>query len=129
MPIIYSDKLLFYNENDFERNILANTLTKSDEWAHEKEWRIVIGDDTNKGEPGIIKDFILPQEIYIGCMQQKTVKENDNNRRLNNKTDDELYADLDDILTFAEKNYIRVCMPMISRKEYKMIDRAIILNY
>ena len=129
MPIIYSDKLLFYNEDDFERNILANTLTKSDEWAHEKEWRIVIGDDTNKGEPGIINDFILPQEIYIGCMQQKTVKENDNNRRLNNKTDDELYADLDDILTFAEKNYIRVCMPMISRKEYKMIDRAIILNY
>ena len=128
MPIIYSDKLLFYNEEDSERNILANTLTKSDQWGHEKEWRIVIEDITNMGKTGIIKDFILPQEIYIGCMQQKTVVENNNNRRLHNKTEDELYADLDDILRFAEDNYIRVYMPMISRKEYKLIDRALTLN-
>lgn len=128
MPVIYSDKLYFYKENNAERNILANTLIKSDEWAHEKEWRIVINDDVNIGKPGIIKDFVMPKEIYIGCKQQETIKEN-NNRRLGNKTGIELYADLDEILRYAEDNYIKVYMPIISRKEYKIINRELKLNY
>ena len=37
------------------------------------------------GKSGIIKDFVLPQEIYIGCRQQETVAENNNNRMLHNK--------------------------------------------
>mgnify|MGYP004452153149 CR=1 FL=1 len=128
MPVIYSNKLLFYNEGSSERNILANTLTKSDEWIHEREWRIVINDDTNIGKLGIIREFVMPQEIHIGCRQQETVKENQNDRRLYNKMEDELYADLDDILQFAEDNSIKVYIPMISRKEYKMIDRALRLK-
>ena len=50
MPVIYSDKLIFYKEDSSERNILANTLTKSDEWIHEKKWRIVVKDDINMGK-------------------------------------------------------------------------------
>ena len=125
MPVIYSDKLIFYREDSSERNILANTLTKSDEWIHEKEWRIVIKDDINMGKSGIIKDFVLPREIYIGCTQQETVAENNNNRMLHNKKENEMYADLDEILQWAENNYIDVYMPIISRKEYKMMDRAL----
>ena len=104
MPVIYSDKLIFYREDSSEKNILANTLTKSDEWIHEKEWRIVIN---------------------IGCRQQETVAENNNNRMLHSKKENEMYADLDEILQWAENNYIDVYMPIISRKEYKMIDRAL----
>lgn len=37
------------------------------------------------GKSGIIKDFVLPQEIYIGCRQQETVAENNNNRMLHKK--------------------------------------------
>lgn len=125
MPVIYSDKLIFYREDRSEKNILANTLTKSDEWIHEKEWRIVIKDDINIGKSGIIKDFVLPREIYIGCRQQETVAENNNNRMLHSKKENEMYADLDEILQWAENNYIDVYMPIISRKEYKMIDRAL----
>lgn len=125
MPVIYSDKLIFYREDSSEKNILANTLTKSDEWIHEKEWRIVIKDDINIGKSGIIKDFVLPREIYIGCRQQETVAENNNNRMLHSKKENEMYADLDEILQWAENNYIDVYMPIISRKEYKMIDRAL----
>ena len=33
--------------------------------------------------------------------------------------------DLDEILQWAENNYIDVYMPIISRKEYKMMDRAL----
>ena len=70
----------------------------------------------------------MPKEIYIGCKQQETIKEN-NNRRLGNKTGIELYADLDEILRYAEDNYIKVYMPIISRKEYKIINRELKLNY
>lgn len=77
MPVIYSDKLIFYREDSSEKNILANTLTKSDEWIHEKEWRVVIKDDINMGKSGIIKDFVLPREIHIGCRQQETFAENE----------------------------------------------------
>ena len=125
MPVIYSDKLIFYREDRSEKNILANTLTKSDEWIHEKEWRIVIKDDINIGKSGIIKDFVLPREIYIGCRQQETVAENNNNRMLHSKKENEMYADLDEILQWAENNYIDVYMLIISRKEYKMMDRAL----
>ena len=114
MPVIYSDKLIFYREDSSERNILANTLTKSDEWIHEREWRIVIKDDINIGKSGIIKDFVLPREIYIGCRQQETVAENNNNRMLHNKKENEMYADLDEILQWAENNYIDVYMPSVN---------------
>lgn len=46
------------------------------------------------GQLGIIKDFVLPREIYIGCRQQETVVENNNNRMLHNKRENEMYADL-----------------------------------
>ncbi len=124
MPVIYSEKLLFYNEDDSQRNILANTLTKSSEWAHEQEWRIVINDNSNMGQRGIVKEFIKPQEIYIGCRQQETVKEN----RDSNKTEDEMYADLDDLIQYAEKDYVDIYMPIISRKAYELFDKALILN-
>lgn len=77
------------------------------------------------GKSGIIKDFVLPREIYIGCRQQETVAENNNNRMLHNKKENEMYADLDEILQWAENNYIDVYMPIISRKEYKMMDRTL----
>ena len=125
MPVIYSNELLFYGEDSSERNILANTLTKSDEWIHEREWRIVIKDDVNVGKPGIMRDFVLPREIYIGCRQQKTIAENNDSRMSQNKEENEMYANLDDILQWAENNYIDVYMPIISRKEYKMMDRLL----
>lgn len=125
MPVIYSNELLFYGEDSSERNILANTLIKSDEWIHEREWRIVIKDDVNVGKPGIMRDFVLPREIYIGCRQQKTIAENNDSRMSQNKEENEMYANLDDILQWAENNYIDVYMPIISRKEYKMVDRLL----
>lgn len=125
MPVIYSNELLFYGEASSERNILANTLTKSDEWIHEREWRIVIKDDINVGKSGIIRDFVLPKEIYIGCQQQKTIAENNDSRMSQNKEENKMYANLDDIFQWAENNYIDVYMPIISRKEYKMVDRLL----
>lgn len=125
MPVIYSNELLFYGEDSSERNILANTLTKSDEWIHEREWRIVIKDDINVGKSGIIRDFVLPKEIYIGCQQQKTIAENNDSRMSQNKEENKMYANLDDIFQWAENNYIDVYMPIISRKEYKMVDRLL----
>lgn len=44
---------------------------------------------------------------------------------LHSKKEDEMYADLDEILRWTEDNYVDVYMPIISRKEYKMMDRAL----
>lgn len=127
MPVIYSKKFLTYKEGDSNRNILANTLTKSKEWIHEKEWRIVVKDDSNNGKGGIIKDFIKPKEIYIGCRQQETVKENNLKRKQKLVKEAELYADINDLIEYAANDNVKVYMPVISRKEYKMIDRGLIL--
>lgn len=129
MPVIYSEQMLYYNEHDSRRNILANTLIKSSEWSHEREWRIVINDDSNIGKTGISVDFINPKEIYIGCRQQETVKENNICRCRQSKAEREMYIDLDNLLSYAERENVNVYLPMISRNEYKMIDRALILNY
>lgn len=48
---------------------------------------------------------------------------------VHNKKENEMYADLDEILQWAGNNYIDVYMLIISRKEYKMMDRALKLNY
>ena len=68
--------------------------------------------------------FTLTQQQWIKATDA-TVAENNNNRMLHNKKENEMYADLDEILQWAENNYIDVYMPIISRKEYKMIDRAL----
>lgn len=56
---------------------------------------------------------------------RETVAENNNNRMLHSKKENEMYVDLDEILRWAENNYVDVYMPIISRKEYKMMDRAL----
>ena len=68
--------------------------------------------------------FTLTQQQWIKATDA-TVAENNNNRMLHNKKENEMYADLDEILQWAENNYVDVYMPIISRKEYKMIDRAL----
>ena len=68
--------------------------------------------------------FTLTQQQWIKATDA-TVAENNNNRMLHNKKENEMYADLDEILQWAENNYIDVYMPIISRKEYKMMDRAL----
>lgn len=127
MPVIYSNKLITYKENDKDKNILESTLTKSDEWMHEKEWRIVIHDENNVGKPGIIKnEFPSPREMYLGSRQQETIKRNNVNRK--EIPFERLYANIDDIISYADKNYVDLYLPIISRKEYKMIDKGLILN-
>ena len=71
--------------------------------------------------------FTLTQQQWIKATDA-TVAENNNNRMLHNKKENEMYADLDEILQWAENNYVDVYMPIISRKEYKMVDRALRLS-
>ena len=71
--------------------------------------------------------FTLTQQQWIKATDA-TVAENNNNRMLHNKKENEMYADLDEILQWVENNYVDVYMPIISRKEYKMVDRALRLS-
>ena len=37
----------------------------------------------------------------------------------------ELFADINEIISHAEKHYVNLYYPIIGRTEYKLIDRAI----
>lgn len=126
MPVIYSDKLRYYDVSDSERNFLQSTLTKSSEWSHEKEWRIVIKKPSKEGKNGILENFTKPKEIFIGCRHREI--ENYAYRIYHNEAEDEMYIELEDLLEYAENEEVEVSMPMISRKDYKLLERAVILN-
>lgn len=117
MPVIYSKEFPVYREEDVNRSWI-NALRKSDEWMHEKEWRIVIRDDKHVGETGIMRAFPNPEEIYIGYKRRERLE----------KDTSEQYADTEELMEFAEKNDVRLYIPVISKKEYKLIDKALILN-
>lgn len=59
--------------------------------------------------------------------QQETVKENNLKRKQKLVKEAELYADINDLIEYAANDNVKVYMPVISRKEYKMIDRGLIL--
>lgn len=125
MPVIYTSELVTYKENDFDRNIVLSALTKSDEWEHEREWRIIKQSDEHKGQKGIILDkFVEPIELFIGCRQEETISLNFEMRKRNIDWL-ELYADIDEIMSYAERHYVDLYYPIISRTEYKLIDRAV----
>ena len=123
MPVIYSAELIVKQEGCSADQFMANALTKSEEWKHECEWRIVKKDENNVGMRGIEIDFIKPKEIYIGCKKMKMEKD-----LMTEKNEAEQYATIDDLADYADKNYIDIYLPLISRKEYKLIDKALTLN-
>lgn len=128
MPVIYTSELVVYKENDYDKNILLSTLTKSDEWEHEREWRIVKQVDEHKGEKGVILEkFAEPRELLISRTQEETRLLNE---EMNKRNIDwlELYADVGDVLSYAEEHYIDLYYPIISKTEYKLLDKEIQLN-
>ena len=112
-PIIYSNKLLVHSEKE-KKNILKLSLTKSCEWKHEQEWRIISIDKTCSNQRGkYIENFPSPIEIFVGCKQIDA---------------DSKHASLGDIMDYADREYISLYLSMISRTEYKLIGKSIILN-
>lgn len=52
--------------NNIPENTLLSTLTKSDEWKHKREWRILKQAKEHKGEKGIVLEkFVEPKELFI----------------------------------------------------------------
>ena len=71
------------------------------------------------------KRICLPREYILGVDSRKQLLRITIIVCYIIKNENEMYADLDEILQWAENNYIDVYMPIISRKEYKMMDRAL----
>lgn len=125
MPVIYTSELVTYKENDSDINILLSALTKSDEWKHEREWRIIKQSDEHKGQKGILLEkFAKPIELFIGCRQKETISLNCEMEKRNVHWN-ELYADIEEIMSYAEEHYVDLYYPIISRIKYKLIDRGI----
>lgn len=128
MPVIYASELVIYKGNDYNENILLSTLTKSNEWEHEREWRIVKQVDEHKGEKGVILEkFAEPRELFIGRVQEETRLLNAEMSKRNIDWS-EMYADMGDVVRYAEEHYVDLYHPIISRREYRLLDKVIKLN-
>ena len=55
----------------------------------------MIGNEKNRIS---VVEYLQVDQIYIGCQQQKTIAENNDSRMSQNKEENEMYFNLDDIL-------------------------------
>lgn len=62
MPVIYSEELEKYSEDSIQSHICANSLIKSSEWAHEREWRLMKYDEEQAGKNEIV--MVYWQKYY-----------------------------------------------------------------
>ncbi|WP_347994716.1 DUF2971 domain-containing protein [uncultured Eubacterium sp.] len=69
-PVVYTNESIKVED----ANLLSyNTYIKSEQWEHEKEWRIVRPDKPNKNK-GILIDSCKPTAIYVGCRASDELK-------------------------------------------------------
>lgn len=73
LPVVYTNVWQANRDNANYNEQVA--LIKGESWAHEKEWRIVNIDPVRSQEPGILLDGVLPIGIYIGCRDEKHIKD------------------------------------------------------
>lgn len=73
LPIVYVD------DWEADRTIpdynIQVALIKGNDWAQEREWRIVSVDPSKSKELGKVIDGILPEAIYVGCREQEHIDE------------------------------------------------------
>ena len=63
-PVIYSDRMPATRDDN---HYMEQALTKSKQWSHEKEWRIVNHCPQNQGQSGFLFSFVEPSVILLGC--------------------------------------------------------------
>ncbi|MBR6664322.1 MAG: DUF2971 domain-containing protein [Lachnospiraceae bacterium] len=125
MPVIYSEDLPLLEDVEGEP-LYISLVTKSDEWKHEMEWRIVKYDKGKEGAPGVKVEEILPKEIIIGSKEKETCKLNAISRK-NNVKSDLLYCDVAQLIDWGRRiksrNRIRIYSYDLSRSSYSMIKK------
>jgi hypothetical protein len=74
LPVCYSEKRLMFNPNGTEvENVNATLLTKSADWAYEREWRIIdhlVGKGPKPFAPELLTGVIFGSRISDGDRQQ-----------------------------------------------------------
>ena len=84
-PVMYEEKLIQHRNENF---ILQETLTKYIDWSYEQEWRIIQRDESNRGNVGVLIDFVKPKEIILGCKNNDLVLGYGRKRDLINELDE-----------------------------------------
>lgn len=69
LPINYNNAILPFNCNlTFDMLIFKSALNKSEDWIHEKEWRMLSFEKvTEEPKKGILLESCKPSKVYLGC--------------------------------------------------------------
>lgn len=79
-PVVYTKSWNANKDNlDFNTQV---ALIKSDEWKHEKEWRVVCISSNDCNKSGIKIPSVMPEAIYVGC---RDMEHNADNWALHNE--------------------------------------------
>ena len=122
LPVIYDDLLPSVQTNkqgvgDFYKEV----LTKSIQWEHEAEWRIVRCNIEKTGECGYPLPFIKPSKIILGYKQRYTPKENANIRGI--VGEENLYVDINEWLNYAKNESVKLSDYTLEHCSYKLHER------
>lgn len=79
LPVCYSDKYILHDKGEkssygAREFISTYAYVKAREWEYEKEWRLAIFSDKNKGQKGFIIPFLTPVRVYLGCKIEDKLK-------------------------------------------------------
>lgn len=72
VPVDYSSETFCISkEVDHEKILMKGTLTKSEDWKHEEEWRMVSCEDPNLPvKNGKFLKSCKPSKVYLGCRSE-----------------------------------------------------------
>jgi hypothetical protein len=76
-PINYNNEILPFNCNlSFDKLVFKSALNKSEDWVHEREWRMLsYRKVTEVPQKGILLESCKPTKIYLGCKINNNLEE------------------------------------------------------
>lgn len=115
-PVIYSEKPPSVVD---EQNDLLLVLTKSSQWKHEKEWRLVVH-KTGVKEKGFRNEFEKPEIVYMGSRFFDVSKD-----RFNATVSqaEKKYASFQQLLDYRSRGNIYLRDLQIERSKYEFYER------
>lgn len=130
-PVIYSNRVYVFDNNDSMNSMQSGALIKAEKWKYEQEWRVFEIDRKSKGKNGKRIDFITPCTIYLGCQEERTVTDNHRLAKERNECScqilkgEQYHVDINKIIHFARSQSISLYRFEVSRKDFSLKEKHI----
>lgn len=79
LPVCYSNNYILRESGEKTRSgvrefLLTYAFVKAREWDYEKEWRLIMVSNKDKGKKGVTIPFLAPVRVYLGCKIEERLK-------------------------------------------------------